>query len=94
VTPQEQSKEIYRRMVNEVVNQGHFEVVEELFHPDYVDHAAPPGAPGGLEGVKAIFGMFRTAFPDVVFRIDDMAHSWASRRRAYTRRGARSDSSA
>lgn len=72
MTPQEQSKEIYRRMVNEVVNQGHFEVVEELFHPDYVDHAAPPGAPGGLEGVKAIFGMFRTAFPDVVFRIDDM----------------------
>lgn len=72
MTPQEQSKEIYRRMVEEVVNQGKFEVVEELFHPDYVDHAAPPGAPGGLEGVKAIFGMFRGAFPDVKFTIDDM----------------------
>jgi len=59
-------------MVEEVVNQGKFEVVDEIFHPDYVDHVAPPGSPPGLEGVKAIFGMFRTGFPDVKFTIDQM----------------------
>lgn len=66
------NKAVYRRMVDEVVNQGRFEVVDEIFHPGYVDHSAPPGAPGGLEGVKAIFSMFRTGFPDVKFTIDDM----------------------
>jgi len=72
MTEQEQAKALYQRMVDEVVNQGHFDVVDELFSPDYVDHAAPPGVPGGLEGVKAIFGMFRGAFPDVKFTIDEM----------------------
>lgn len=71
-TAQEASKAVYRRMVEEVVNQGHMDVVDELFHDTYVDHSAPPGMPGGLEGVKAIFSMFRTAFPDVKFTIEDM----------------------
>ena len=66
------NKALYQRMVDEVVNQGKFEVVDELYHPDFVDHSAPPGAPGGLDGVKMIFGMFRTGFPDVKFTIADM----------------------
>jgi predicted ester cyclase len=68
----EANKAVYRRMVDEVVNQGHFDVVDEIFHPDYLDHAAPPGTPPGLDGVKAIFGMFRTGFPDLKFQIDQM----------------------
>ena len=68
----ERNKAVYARMVEEVVNKGNFDVVDELFHPDYVDHAAPPGSPPGLEGVKAIFSMFRTGFPDVKFTIDQM----------------------
>jgi steroid delta-isomerase-like uncharacterized protein len=69
---QDPKKAIYQRMVDEVVNKGNFDVVEELFDPGYVDHGAPPGSPAGLEGVKAIFGMFRTAFPDVKFTVDQM----------------------
>ena len=66
------NKAVYERMVNEIVNQGKFEVVDEIFHPDYVDHVAPPGTTPGLEGVKEIFAMFRTGFPDVKFNIDNM----------------------
>lgn len=66
------NKDVYRRVVDEVVNQGHFDVVDEVFDPSYVDHGAPPGLPPGLEGVKAVFGMFRTGFSDVQFTIDDM----------------------
>jgi predicted ester cyclase len=66
------NKDVYRRMVEEVVNQGKFEVVDEIFHPDYVDHVAPPGTTPGLAGVKEIFNMFRTGFPDVQFHIDQM----------------------
>ena len=68
----EANKAVYVRMVEEVVNKGHFDVVDELFHPEYVDHAAPPGSPPGLAGVKAVFKMFRTGFPDVKFNIDMM----------------------
>jgi len=71
-TDVEANKNVYRRMVEEVVNQGHFDVVDELFHPDYVDHVAPPGTTPGLAGVKEIFQMFRTGFPDVKFTIDQM----------------------
>ncbi len=66
------NKDVYRRVVNEVVNQGKFNVVDEVFDPSYVDHGAPPGLPPGLEGVKAVFGMFRSGFSDVHFTIDDM----------------------
>jgi predicted ester cyclase len=59
-------------MVEEVVNRGNFDVVDELFHPEYVDHAAPPNSPPGLAGVRAIFQMFRTGFPDVKFTIDQL----------------------
>jgi predicted ester cyclase len=65
-------KTVYRRFVEEVINGGDIDVVEELFSPDYVDHSAPPGAPGGLEGVKMIPRMFRGAFPDLHFTIDEM----------------------
>jgi steroid delta-isomerase-like uncharacterized protein len=68
----EEYKAIYRRFVEEVVNGGNFDIIDELYAPDYVDHAAPPGAPGGTAGVKAIMGMFRTAFPDVHFTIQLM----------------------
>jgi len=68
----DRNKAVYARMVEEVVNKGNFDVVDELFHPDYVDHAAPPGSPPGLDGVKMVFSMFRTGFPDVKFTIDQM----------------------
>jgi predicted ester cyclase len=68
----EENKDVYRRMVDEVVNQGNFDVIPELFHPEYVDHVAPPGSPPGLAGVEAIFRMFRTGFPDVKFNIDQL----------------------
>jgi predicted ester cyclase len=68
----EANKAVYRRMVEEIVNQGKFEVIDEIFHPDYLDHVAPPGTPTGKEGVQAIFTMFRTGFPDVKFHIDQM----------------------
>lgn len=68
----EENKAIYRRFVEEIINEGQFDVVSALFSPDYVDHSSPPGAPSGLEGVKAVFAMFRTGFPDVHFTIENL----------------------
>lgn len=69
------SKAVYRRFVEEVINGGAVDVIPELFHPDYLDHSAPPGAGTGLtvyEQVAQIPKMFRGAFPDVHFTIESM----------------------
>ncbi|HEV8603549.1 MAG TPA: ester cyclase [Gaiellaceae bacterium] len=66
------AKAVYQRFVEEVINEGNVEVIPELFSSDYVDRTRPPGAPEGLAGVKMIPQMFRGAFPDVHFTIEDM----------------------
>ena len=63
---------IYTRFVEEIINGGRYELIPEIFDPGYVDHSAPPGAPGGLGGVEAVFRMFRGGFPDVHFTIRTM----------------------
>jgi len=72
IMAEQENKQIYSRFVEEVINGGNLDAVDELFSRDYVDHSAPPGAPEGLDGVKAIPQMFRGAFPDVHFTIEDM----------------------
>jgi steroid delta-isomerase-like uncharacterized protein len=66
------NKATYRRFVEEVINSGDVDVIPELFSDGYVDHSSPPGAPGGLDGVRMIPTMFRGAFPDLHFTIEHM----------------------
>ncbi len=79
------NKQVYRRFVDEVINKGNLSIISELYHPDYVDHSAPPGAPQGLsvfDQVAAIPKMFRGAFPDVHFTIESMVEQgdWVATR--------------
>ena len=70
-----QKKQVYRRFVEEVINKGNLSVIPELYHPEYVDHTAPPGASQDqsvFDQVAAVQTMFRGAFPDVHFTIEDM----------------------
>jgi len=67
----EENKALYRQFV-EHLNRGDIDGAGSYFADDYVEHSAPPDLPPGAEGVKIVFRMFRTAFPDVVFRIDDL----------------------
>ncbi len=72
LTPTSPNKATYRRFVEEVINEGNIDVVEQIFSPDYVDHSRPPGAPEGLDGVRGIPKMFRGGFPDLHFTIEQM----------------------
>ena len=66
-------KALYRRFVEEVINGGQYDAIPEIFSENYLDHSAPPGAPtGGFNAIKAVPVMFRGAFPDVHFVIEDM----------------------
>jgi len=69
----EQNKAIVRRMIDELLNgQGNLDVADELFAPYYVGHnPASPQDTRGPEGVKEFASMFRSAFPDVHFSVED-----------------------
>lgn len=61
------------RYFNELFNRGRVELVDELLHPEYVNHS--PGSadlPHGREGVKIVVLALRRAFPDLKYTIDDM----------------------
>jgi predicted ester cyclase len=68
----EDNKAVVRRFYEEVVNQKKRAVLDEVFDPNLVDHFAPPGTPGGLEGARHTFDMFLTAFPDLHFTVEDL----------------------
>jgi steroid delta-isomerase-like uncharacterized protein len=68
----DENKRLVRRIFDEVINQGDMAALDEIFGPDYVDHAAPPGLPPGRDGLKVNVGMFRTAFPDLHFTVEEM----------------------
>ncbi len=52
------------RLYEEVINQKRFEVIDELYAPDYENRIAPFGLESGVEGVKKLFQHQAAAFPD------------------------------
>jgi steroid delta-isomerase-like uncharacterized protein len=67
----EDNKALFRRWC-EVISQNRLDRVEEIIAPDEVDHALPPGIPSGREGVKQLFTLLHTAFPDLQIDIEDL----------------------
>ena len=66
------TKALVRRLMEEDISQGDETVAEAIIHPAFIDHTNPPGMQHGLEGHKAIVRLFRLAFPDLEFRIEDL----------------------
>ena len=70
----EDLKELMRKFVDEVWNQGKLDVVDQLVAPGCVTHdpAAQGGELTGPDGVKQLASMYRNAFPDTRFEINDL----------------------
>ena len=68
----EANKTSVRRFYDEVFNKKNRAAIDEFIDPNHIDHAAPPGTPGGLAGAKQTIGMYLTAFPDLHFTVEDM----------------------
>jgi len=68
----EENRALVQRFYAEVWNKGNLDVVPDLLSSDFVDHAAPPGFPPGLEGAKQVFMMYRGAFPDFRLSVEDV----------------------
>ena len=69
----EQNKAIARRFLEEVFGQGKLAVADEIVAPDHFDHGPGtlPGMPPGPEGSKLLVTVYRNAFPDIHFTIDE-----------------------
>jgi steroid delta-isomerase-like uncharacterized protein len=67
----EDNKAVFRRWC-EVISQNQLDLVQEIIAADEVDHALPPGVPAGREGVKQVFRLLHTAFPDLQIEIEDL----------------------
>ncbi len=65
------NKEIVRRFVEEVFNNGNMAVADELVAEDFVNHSPSPGLPPNREGLKQDAQGLLTAF-SAPFTIDDM----------------------
>jgi predicted ester cyclase len=67
----EANKASVRRFYDEVFNKKNRAAIDEFIAPNHVEHAAPPGTPGGLAGAKQTITMYLTAFPDLHFTVED-----------------------
>jgi steroid delta-isomerase-like uncharacterized protein len=69
----EENKAVVSRMYEELHNNGNLEKAEEFVTSDFVDHnPADPNMPRGPEGVRKVFGMFHSAFPDFHTTVEDI----------------------
>jgi predicted ester cyclase len=59
------------RIPLEVLNAGKFELLDELFAPDFVDYTPQPGVPPTREGLKQTLVELKTAFPDLRYTVDE-----------------------
>lgn len=87
----ESNKAVSRRWYEEIFNQGKFEVADEICATNYVnvDPYGPPGGwPIGPAGTKAVVGTYRTAFPDVVFTVEDQVAEGDKVATRWTARGS------
>jgi predicted ester cyclase len=60
----EAAKAIVRRNTEEVQGEGDFDVFDELFADDFVDHTPQPGTTPDKAGVRVLYTTLRKAFPD------------------------------
>jgi len=60
------------RIPLEVINQNKFELIDELYATDYVEHTPQPGVPPTREGFKQTAIALKKAFPDLRYTIDDV----------------------
>lgn len=77
-----ENEKLARRYIDEVINDGKLELVDEIYAEDYVNHTASQSnddsdtaSLNGRDGVRDVVSQWRMAFPDVHATIDDIFES-------------------
>ena len=58
------AKQIVSRNTEEVQSRGNFDLFEELFSDDFIDHTPQPNTTPDKDGVRNLSQTLRAAFPD------------------------------
>ena len=70
----EANRRIAHRVLEEIWGGGRIELIDELYAPGYVDHA-PRGPEAeivrGPQGLKEAVTLFRSAFPDLEYTVEE-----------------------
>jgi predicted ester cyclase len=66
----EQHMDAFRLIIEEALNKGNYDVLEDLFAPDYREHQF--GLKPTVQGMKEDFTFLRNAFPDLHLTIEDL----------------------
>jgi steroid delta-isomerase-like uncharacterized protein len=64
ITSSDAAKAVVRRNTEEVQSRGNFDVFEELFADNFVDHTPQPNTTPDKKGVRDLYHRLRAAFPD------------------------------
>ena len=60
------------RQVAEAFANGNIAAFDDLIAPDFIEHSPAPDQAPGVEGIKQMATMFRSAFPDLKVTIEDL----------------------
>ena len=67
-----ETQKMIERIPLEVINNNKFELIDEIYAPNYVEHTPQPGVPPTREGFKQTAMALKKAFPDLHYTIDDV----------------------
>ena len=81
-------KTVARRFTEDLWDKGQFAVADEIIASDFVNHDPVAGQRPGLAGYKEMVGAFRTAFPDLRVKNEDVIAEGDKVVARWTARGA------
>ncbi len=61
-----------RRFYGEVMNRGEYGALSGMVTSDFQEHSPLPDQPPGIAGLESGLKVFRKAFPDLHFEVNDM----------------------
>ena len=67
----ENHKAIVSQFIEDVLNTGNIDHTNQYFHDDVVELDPFPGQGPGIEGLKDVLVMLRTAFPDMNWEVQE-----------------------
>jgi predicted ester cyclase len=70
-----ETQKMIERIPLEVINDNRFELIDELYATDYVEHTPSPGVAPTREGFKQTAIALKQAFPDLRYTVDDVIES-------------------
>jgi predicted ester cyclase len=65
-----QNTQVTRQLL-EVFENGRLDAIDELVHPEFINHEAPPGSPQGPEGLKQTISWLRELWGSMRAEIQD-----------------------